>query len=203
MTHFQPSRYSVAPDAYGYWGEEYVNTFWDWLTGKAQDVVPNQLAAAGGLAAGPEIYATIEAKYFAAPSNLAEAYERAIEWLSIGARRADYAGNKTAQATLLKAAANLKAAAIRYSFSVPGACLIFGIGCPEWNPTSVYTYAIQAVEGSGLAAEDVAKIDDALKSALTRIRFRHALPFLALGVVVAGGAYYAAARRRNSKGAPK
>ena len=97
-----------------------------------------------GVSAGPEIYASVPESMRQAPTSRSAAYEQAIYWLSIAARRADYESLEEDQDALFNHASKLS-----YQFG-------------EESSLAVLAEARDAIEATQLPQSDKDEITGAL-----------------------------------------
>lgn len=151
----------------------------DWLTDKSMIV-----SAQTGISIGIGAYDEIPARMKTAPRNLMGAYEQAVYFLALAARRA-MRGEESAQTPLLQGLNVLLAEASLADDRSSLLCSLTGIGCPTRGSGAVLQEAIDIVEQSGLNPDDVQQIVSILAYNKRIFQLWQAAPYL---VLVAAGA---------------
>ena len=168
---------------YGLWP---LDTVTSWL---ADDTMV--LAARAGTSIGPSIYDELPSRLTRAPKSVSAAYEQATYFVALGARRAMREGETTATNLLLADLDQLLAEGEVVSQEVNFFCQLTGFGCPRGGAGRVLADAIDAIEDSGLNADDVLQITTYLKANRRALIVQRAVPIAAvLGVSVAAGLWW-------------
>ena len=139
----------------------------------------HKVQMAFGTAVGREIYTQIDPHYLKPPKSLPAAYDRALYFVSIAARRAD-AENNTAAEQELKAAyariAEEKGESGQSVFTPAGAaCAATGYFCEKGGELGVLRDARLTIEDSSLNSDDKARLSSYLKAVAAPIRKKQIL----------------------------
>jgi hypothetical protein len=166
---------------------------YDTLVSWASDDL-SSMAAEVGWSAGPDIYDNIDARMLRTPQDSLEAYEQAVFWLSVAARRADFNQEKEAQARLVDAKRAVEAR--KSQLATNWLCTTTGYGCSGEGASDILGYAITEIRASGLNSADRNKIVGYLGSSKFYTDARRALPWAAAGTAVALGIFALRARQK-------
>lgn len=151
----------------------------DWLTDKSMIV-----SAQTGISVGTGAYDEIPARMKTAPRDLMGAYEQAVYFLALAARRA-MRGEESAQTPLLQGLNVLLAEASLADDNASVLCSLTGFGCPTRGSGAVLQEAMDIVEQSGLNPDDASQICSILAYNKRVFQLWQAAPYL---VLVAAGA---------------
>jgi len=164
---------------YGIWP---FDTLSSWL---ADDTMVAQATA--GVSADPSVYDTLDERLLTPPPDTVTAYEQAAYFLAIGARRADYEGNKGAQSQLYQAvAASLQAK----DQSIGVVCRATGFMCRGGGRVAILQNAISEIEASSLNQDDKIRLTQYLRKLKRATAIRSAVPLVILFGVGAGATYW-------------
>jgi len=142
------------------------------------------LAARSGISTSPAIYSELDPRMTSAPSNLMVAYEQAVYFIALAARRA--MREKLPTTSLFSSLAQVEAEANAVSEGATWLCTIAGVGCPAGGAGLVLEHAATAIEGSGLGVDDVVQLTSILRRNKWSFQLRRALPVLASGLLGIG-----------------
>lgn len=158
--------------------ESLVSTAMGWI-------VDNQMAAAAqaGVSVGPEVYNTLAPRMTKAPSDLMVAYEQAVYFIALAARRALRNRETQASSTLLNALAQVQAEGDQVHQDISWACSTLGVFCPSRGGGEVLSDAIDVIESSGLNSDDMITITSILRANKRAYQFLQVLPYLAVAGV--------------------
>lgn len=163
-----------------------LNTVMSWA---ADDTMV--LAAQAGTSVGPSFYDGLDSRMTRPPKSVSEAYEQATYFVALAARRAMREGESGASNLLLADLDQFLAEGEVVSGEVNWLCQWTGVGCPRGGATRVLADAIDAVEESGLNADDTLQITTYLKSNRRSLLVQRAVPVAAvLGISVAVGLWW-------------
>lgn len=152
------------------------------------------LAARSGVSASPAIYAEIDSRMERAPSNLMVAYEQAVYFVALAARRA--LRERLPTEGLMAALNRLDDEAGAAKAGMTWLCTIAGVGCPAGGAGEVLQHAIEVVEDSGLGTDDVVQITTILRSNRWGFQIRRAAPVIVSGLLgVSIGVWWWRSRR--------
>lgn len=169
--------------SYGFWPFDYLTTTVSgWAANESASV-----AAEVGWSAAPTIYATIPLRMSSTPTDAATAFEQAIYFLSLAARRADYENEKEAQAALILEKRFVENQYAQTSQS--WLCSTTGYGCTLDGAAEVLGSAIDAINASGLNAVDAKKIKGYLSSHRYGVLWSQYGPWLGAGALGAAALY--------------
>lgn len=162
---------------YGFW-----DTISSWF---ADDTMVAQATA--GVSADPSVYETLDKRLLTAPPDARTAYEQAAYFLALGARRADYEGNKVAQDQLYTA---MSAAIASRSDDLGWLCQTTGYMCRGSGRVQILQDAIDSVESSNLNQDDKIRITQLLRRLKRATAIRSAIPLVTLFAIGAGATYW-------------
>lgn len=154
------------------------------------------MAARSGVSIGASVYGELDARMVRAPGNVMVAYEQALYFLALAARRAMREGQSDAADFLLNALDRTMAEGDAVEAEVNWFCRTLGVACPSGGSVQVLQEAIDAIQGSGLNLDDSTQLASILRSNKWALQIKQALPLIAatgIGVVV-GTWWY---RRKN------
>ena len=152
------------------------------------EIFSQKVQMAFGSAVGREIYSQIEPKMLKPPKNLPAAYDRALYFVGIAARRAD-AENNTAAEQELRAAyyslAEEKGESGQPWYTPSGAvCKTTGYLCEKGGKLGVLREARLTIENSSLNSDDKARLSAYLKAVAAPILKKQILKASVLAGVV-------------------
>lgn len=155
------------------------------------------MSARAGVSIGPDVYDQMDSRMTHMPKNVMVAYEQALYFVALAARRA-MRNNEPAVSALLRSLDSLQADADAVSAKVNWICTTTGVACPSGGSANVLQQAIDAVEHSGINLDDRTQICAVLKANRRAVQFRQVLPVLAaVGVGALAGTWWL--RRRGRK----
>ena len=132
-----------------------------------------------GSAVGREIYNRLEPRYFETPKNLPAAYDGALYFLGIAARRADAENNAAAEQELRGAYDRLveeKGESVAGRYTLRGvSCRVTGAFCKKGGEIGVLRGARLTIEDSSLNQDDKIRLSSYLKSVAAPIRKKQIL----------------------------
>lgn len=152
------------------------------------------LAAKSGASLSSAIYSQLDPRMTSAPADLMVAYEQAIYFVALAARRAMREQVNTDG--IFRDLAQIEAEAEAARAEVTWLCTMTGVNCPSGGAGGVLQDAIDAVERSGLGSDDVVQITSILNSNMWYFQLKRAAPVAAAALLGVGvGVWWWRSRR--------
>ena len=167
---------------------------WDTVSSWASDDTQVALATAG-TSADTSVYDDLDKRLLTPPRDAVTAYEQAAYFLAIGARRADYEGNKAAQTKLYEA---MKASTYERAADIGWICSTTGYGCKGSGRVAILQNAIDQIKTSGLNQDDQVRLTTYLGALKRGAMIRSAiLPLLLVGGGMGIGYWWMKRRKKG------
>lgn len=160
------------------------------------------LSARNKISIGPDIYQKLDPRMVVAPENLNVAFEQAVYFVALAARRALRESNVPAYETLMTGLEDIVTRAEAEYGNTSWMCTISGWGCASGGAAEVLGQALQIVELSGLNVDDEVQISAILAGNKRAVQIKQAVPVIAavaVGAVIGTIIYQVRNKRASGK----